>query len=102
MNSAVSVVCLPLHPKVAAAQLNVPDINEGLTSFYPTVVGWGHHTDGDPFKQSLSETDVVKVAHPTQQKLAVPVRSTKQSSNLHQVKIWKEEVDLFARYDDVM
>ena len=41
-NLAVRVVCLPILPKVAAEQLNVPDLGIGLTSFYPTVVGWGH------------------------------------------------------------
>jgi len=78
VNLAVRVVCLPISPKVAAEQLNVPDINEGLTSFYPTVVGWGH-TQGDPFNQSFSGTKQ-KVASPIQQKLAVPVLSSEQCS----------------------
>ena len=78
VNLAVRVVCLPIHPKVAAEQLNVPDIEEGLTSFYPTVVGWGH-TQGDPFNQSFSGTKE-RVATEIQQKLAVPVLSSEQCS----------------------
>ena len=77
-NLAVKVVCLPLRPKVAAVQLNVPDINEGLASFYPTVVGWGH-TKGDPFDRELSGTKE-RVASAIQQKLAVPVLSNETCS----------------------
>ena len=72
-NQAVRFVCLPLRPKVAALQLNVPDINEGLASFYPTVVGWGY-TEGDPFKQNKTS----KVPSPKQQKLALPVLNENQ------------------------
>lgn len=75
-NLAVRVVCLPLQPKVAAAQLNVPDIREGLVSYYPTVAGWGH-TEGDPFDQTFSGT-VQSVAYDIQQKLAVPVLSSEK------------------------
>ena len=73
---AVRVACLPLRPKVAAAQLNVPDIEEGLISYFPTLVGWGF-TEGDPFDQKFAGTRV-KVASTIQQKLAVPVQSTSQ------------------------
>ena len=75
VNLAVKVVCLPIDPKVAAAQLNLPDIDEGLTSFYPTVhcSGWlGSHrwasTQPEPFWGKVE-----KVAYPIQQKLAFPV-----------------------------
>lgn len=77
-NLAVRVVCLPIDPKVAAEQLNIPDIEEGLASFYPTVVGWGY-TQGDPFNQSFSGTKQ-RVASPIQQKLAIPVQSSEQCS----------------------
>ena len=77
-NLAVRVVCLPLQPKVAAVQLNVPDIREGLVSFYPTVVGWGH-TRGSPFNQTISGT-TTRVAWPIQQKVAVPVVSSEKCS----------------------
>jgi len=73
---AVRVACLPLRPEVSAAQLNVPDINEGLASYYPTIVGWGF-TEGDPFDQKFAGT-WEKVASPIQQKLAVPVLSTRE------------------------
>merc|ERR1712210_175513 len=65
-NLAVRVVCLPIDPKVAAEQLNIPNIDEGLASFYPTIVGWGH-TQG-----------LQRVPSPVQQKLAVPVQSSEQ------------------------
>ena len=78
MNLAVRVVCLPLQPKVAAVQLNVPDIREGLVSFYPTVVGWGH-TQGDPNDRTFSGT-IQRVPSSIQQKLAVPVVSDETCS----------------------
>jgi len=77
-NLAVRVVCLPLQPKVAALQLNVPDIREGLASYYPTVVGWGH-TQGDPFNRTFSGSKE-RVASPIQQKLAVPVVTSETCS----------------------
>ena len=77
VNLAVRVVCLPIHPKVAAAQLNVPNIDEGLTSFYPTVVGWGH-TQGDPSKNQSFSGNIQRVPSQVQQKLAVPVQSSDQ------------------------
>ena len=75
-NLAVKVVCLPLQPDVAAEQLNVPDINEGLASYYPTAVGWGY-TEADPYKQQHEGTKE-RVATKIQQKLAIPVLSTDQ------------------------
>jgi len=75
-NLAVRVVCLPILPKVAAEQLNVPDLGIGLTSFYPTVVGWGH-TEGDPLDQEFSGVKQ-KVASSIQQKLAIPVLDNMQ------------------------
>ena len=78
VNLAVRVVCLPIDPKVATAQLNVPNIDEGLTSYYPTVVGWGH-TQGDPFKQSFPGGKE-RVPSTVQQKLVVPVQTSEQCS----------------------
>jgi len=78
-NLAVRAACLPIHPDVAAEQLNVPDINEGLASYYPTVVGWGH-TEGDKFAQEF-EGVVNRVPSDSQQKLAVPVLSSEQCSS---------------------
>ena len=79
-NRAVRVVCLPIHPKVAATQLNVPDINEGLTSYYATVVGWGE-TEGDPFefRKGIKER-VASPIQPIQHKDAIPVLSSEQCS----------------------
>ena len=75
-NIAVQVACLPIQPMIAARELNVPDIEEGLIDFYPTVVGWGH-TEGDPFNQTFAGT-ATRVPSPIQQKLAVPVVSSEQ------------------------
>jgi len=77
-NLAVRVACLPIHPEVAAEQLNVPDIDKGLASYYPTVVGWGH-TEGDEFAQEF-EGEINSVPSDSQQKLAVPVLSSDQCS----------------------
>ena len=75
-NLAVRVACLPFDPKIAAAQLNVPNMGEGLVSFYPTVVGWGKN-ERNPLKQKLAgEREIVATS--TQQKLAVPVLSDDQ------------------------
>jgi len=78
-NLAVKVACLPIDPQLAAAQLNVPDIREGLASFYPTVVGWGY-TKSNPFEQNLGGGRE-KVAESIQQKLAVPVLTDDQCSS---------------------
>merc|ERR1712130_804261 len=78
-NRAVRVVCLPIHPKVAAAQLNVPDIDEGLSSYYPTVVGWGSTEVNKTWSGTLE-----RVRSPVQHKEAVPVVSSEQcSEKLH-------------------
>ena len=78
-NLAVKVACLPIDPQLAAAQLNVPDIREGLASFYPTVVGWGY-TKSNPFDQKIGGGRE-KVAESIQQKLAVPVLTDDQCSS---------------------
>ena len=38
-NRAVKVACLPINPTLAAKELNLPDIGDGLVSYRPTVVG---------------------------------------------------------------
>ena len=74
LNSAVSVVCLPIDPIIAAAKLNVPDIREGLAGFSATAVGWGS-TEADPYDRELVG-DRERIDSTVQQKLAVPVLST--------------------------
>ena len=67
-NTAVRIACLPTYPTVAATELNVPNIREGLVSYRPTVVGWGRTSNsrrGGPV--SSAPTDV-------QQKLQMPTR----------------------------
>ena len=81
-NLAVKVACLPIDPKIAAIQLNVPDIREGLASFYPTVVGWGY-TKSNPLDQKLEGVKVT-VPESIQQKLAVPVLTADQCSSKFQ------------------
>ena len=69
-NRAVRLVRLPIDATVAARELNVPDIREGLVSYRPTAVGWGKNVT----KQKLSGVRE-KVGSAIQQKLALPVLS---------------------------
>ena len=71
-NLAVRVACLPINPTVAANDLKVPDIQEGLSSTVATVVGWGF-TSTDPTTRLSGNRE--KVGFSIQQKLAVPVLS---------------------------
>ena len=71
-NLAVRVACLPINPTVAANDLNVPDIQEGLSSTVATIVGWGI-TSSDPTTRLSGNRE--KVGFSIQQKLAVPVLS---------------------------
>ena len=71
-NLGVRVACLPIDPLVAARGLNVPDIKEGLASYYGTVVGWGY-TESGPDAKLEGKTE--KVGTSIQQKLEVPVLS---------------------------
>ena len=81
-NLAVKVACLPIDPKIAAIQLNVPDIREGLASFYPTVVGWGY-TESNPLDRQVSGVEE-ELPTSIQQKLAVPVLTDDQCSSKFQ------------------
>ena len=76
-NLGVRVACLPIDPVVAARGLNVPDIKEGLVSYYPTVVGWGY-TESGP--EAELEGKKEKVGSSIQQKLEVPVLSESECS----------------------
>ena len=69
LNQAVRLVCLPLDAAIAAKELNVANITQGLEGTYPQVVGWGY-TDPIGFKSDLT---VARVATSIQQRLAVPV-----------------------------
>ena len=54
----------------------MPDLGEGLVSFYPTVVEWGKN-EQNPLKQKLiGEREIVAIS--TEEKLAVPVLSDDQ------------------------
>jgi len=74
-NQAVKLACLPIDATVAARELNVPDIREGLVSFRPTVVGWGKNVTGEKLS-GVRE----KVGSAIQQKLALPVLSHSECS----------------------
>ena len=76
-NLAVRVACLPIHPTVAATDLNLPDIKEGLSSKSAVVVGWGV-ADSDPDVKLYGKHE--RVGYSVQQKLAVPVRSGSECS----------------------
>ena len=76
-NLAVRVACLPIHPTIAATDLNLPDIQEGLSSNFATVVGWGF-TDSDPSAKLSGRQE--RVGHSVQQKVALRVLSGSECS----------------------
>ena len=76
-NIAVRVACLPIDPTVAAADLNVPDIQEGLSSNFAMVVGWGF-TDSDPNAKLSGVKE--KVGYSVQQKVALRILSESECS----------------------
>ena len=69
-NQAVRLACLPIDAMVAARELNVPDIGEGLVSYRPTIVGWGKNVTNEQLS-GVRE----RVGSAVQQKLALPVLS---------------------------
>jgi len=69
-NLAVRVACLPINPTLAAADLNLPNIQDGLSSSFPTVVGWGF-TDAN----AKFHGEKVKVGYSVQQKAKLRVLS---------------------------
>ena len=77
---SVRAACLPINPAVAAAELNVPDLKEGLSSKPAVVVGWGV-ADSDPDAKLYGNRE--RVGYSVQQKLAIPVRSESQCSRIH-------------------
>jgi len=77
---AVRVACLPIDPAVAAADLNVADIKEGLSSKPAVVVGWGV-ADSDPDAKLFGNRE--RVGYSIQQKLPIPVLSGSQCSRIH-------------------
>jgi len=74
-NRAVRLACLPIDAMVAARELNVPDIREGLVSYRPTAVGWGKNVTSEQLS-GVRE----KVGSAIQQKLALPVLSKSECS----------------------
>merc|ERR1712032_709005 len=78
-NAGVQPACLPTAPELASDNLNVPDLDEGLTGTRPVVVGWGHT---NPFR--LDKEDFVNVGVPKaiQQMLEVHVLSSSECGKL--------------------
>ena len=74
-NQAVRLACLPIDAAVAARDLNVPDIREGLVSYRPTAVGWGKNVTSERLS-GVRE----RVGSAVQQKLALPVLSESECS----------------------
>ena len=74
-NQAVKLACLPIDATVAARDLNVLNIGEGLVSYRPTVVGWGTDVTNSKFSGARE-----KVGSAIQQKLALPVLSKSECS----------------------
>ena len=73
-NTAVRLACLPTNPTVAAKELNVPNIREGLVSYRPTVVGWGKDLTRKEGFEGVQE----RVGSSIQQKLTLPVLSDEE------------------------
>ena len=73
LNNGVQIVCLPVDEDEAARELNLPDLDAGLTGKYPTVVGWGHKYNRDE-----GDFRICDVARCVQQMLGVPVLSVGQ------------------------
>jgi hypothetical protein len=76
LNMGVQIACLPVNKEEAARELNLPDLDVGLTGTILTVVGWGY-TEYDPHITSLQQGDFKNsnVASAVQQMLGVPVLS---------------------------
>ena len=67
-----------LSARLAARQLNVRDLQEGLEGKFGIVVGWGY-TEYNPYQAgSQGDLDIFRVAENYQQKLEVPVVSAGQ------------------------
>jgi len=75
----VRVACLPIDPAIAAANLNVPDIKEGLSSKSAAVVGWGV-AESDPNAKLYGNRE--RVGYSVQQKLAMTILSGAQCSRI--------------------
>ena len=73
-DTAVRIACLPTNPTVAAKELNVPNIREGLVSYRPTVVGWGKDLTRKEGFEGVQE----RVGSSIQQKLTLPVLSDEE------------------------
>ena len=81
LGRGVSFACLPGDLGLAARQLNVKDLEQGLDGKYGIVVGWGY-TEFNPY-QGGSQGDINQfgVAQNLQQKLEIPVMSAQTCNN---------------------
>ena len=81
LGRGVSIVCLPGDLGVAARQLNVEDMDQGLVGKYGIVVGWGY-TEFNPYKGAgQGDINQFSVAENFQQKLEIPVMSAEECSD---------------------
>ena len=81
LGRGVSIVCLPGDLELAARQLNVKDLDQGLDGKYGIVVGWGY-TEYNPYKGGTQgDIDLLGVAQNLQQKLEIPVMSAEACNN---------------------
>ena len=81
LGRGVSFVCLPGDLDLAARQLNVRDLEQGLAGKYGIVVGWGY-TEYNPYKEG-AQGDIItfRVAQNLQQKLEIPLMAAEECSN---------------------
>ena len=81
LGRGVSIVCLPGDLGLAARQLNVKDLEEGLEGKYGIVVGWGY-TEYNPYQEGTQgDINLYHVAQNLQQKLEIPVMSAEECNN---------------------
>ena len=74
-NLGVRVACLPTDPIVAAKNLNVPDLGDGLSNRFAKIVGWGF-TECDP--TAKLEGGRERVGYAIQQKVRLPILSSSE------------------------
>merc|ERR1712106_660148 len=97
LNKGVQIVCLPLDHDAAADELNLPNLEDGLTGKYPHVVGWGYtEYDSSVSGQEQGDFSTDNVASTVQQMLGVPVLSAEECDELWGGYLAVEETQICA------
>merc|ERR1712106_988961 len=97
LNKGVQIVCLPLDHDAAADELNLPNLEDGLTGKYPHVVGWGYtEYDSSVSGKEQGDFSTDNVASTVQQMLGVPVLSAEECDELWGGYLAVEETQICA------